>query len=99
MKWHSDPGHAWLEVSKSKLVKLGIANKISPYSYQKGAKVYLEEDCDVIIFFNAYFKDLDWYKNEDFKNEVRAIESKVYKTDYAPIRNYQSYSISGVSHV
>jgi hypothetical protein len=29
------------------LVKLGIADKITPYSYQNGANAFLEEDCDL----------------------------------------------------
>ena len=44
---HTDPGHGWLEMDRKLLVKLGIATLISPYSYQRGEKVYLEEDCDM----------------------------------------------------
>jgi hypothetical protein len=31
-----DPGHGWLKVPKALLAQLGIADKISPYSYQRG---------------------------------------------------------------
>lgn len=92
MKWHIDSGHGWLEVNKSMLVKLGIEKMISGYSYQKGSKAYLEEDCDAGIFFEAYYKDKEWYKQENLKRDSQLIPEKVYKGD-APNRNYESYSI------
>lgn len=48
-----DPGHGWLEVDISELVSLGIADKVSSYSYQNGPTVYLEEDCDLSLFLGA----------------------------------------------
>lgn len=51
--FHEDPGHGWLEVKKQELIKLGIAEKITHYSYQHGDKVYLEEDCDLATFMMA----------------------------------------------
>jgi len=47
--WHSDPGHAWLEVPRQLLGEF----KPSRYSYQKGDRVYLEEDCDVLGWLQA----------------------------------------------
>lgn len=44
---YSDPGHAWAKVKRIVLHNLGIANDITPYSYQRGEYVYLEEDCDL----------------------------------------------------
>ena len=44
-----DPGHGWARIAKSRLVKLGIADKISSYSYQRGAMAFLEEDCDLTL--------------------------------------------------
>jgi len=38
--FHVDPGHGWLEVSRSELKELGILNQISRYSYQRGDKVF-----------------------------------------------------------
>lgn len=90
MRWHIDSGHGWLEVSKAKLKSLGIADKISGYSYQKGDKAYLEEDCDAGLFFEAYFKDKDWYKKEALKQEAQNIPEKIYKGD-APVRGFASY--------
>lgn len=49
-KLHTDPGHGWLEVSRALLDELGIAERISGYSFQLGPKVYLEEDCDLALF-------------------------------------------------
>jgi len=51
--FYSDDGHGWLAVKRQELLKLGIANEISPYSYQRGDTVYLEEDSDYTTFFNA----------------------------------------------
>ncbi|MFW6046542.1 MAG: hypothetical protein ACOCP4_01985 [Candidatus Woesearchaeota archaeon] len=48
-----DPGHGWISVPRKYLYYLGIENDISPYSYQKGNRVYLEEDKDAMIFINA----------------------------------------------
>lgn len=54
-KFISDPGHGWLEVSMSELLALGIANKISGYSYvtRDHSRAYLEEDCDLSTFAAA----------------------------------------------
>lgn len=48
----SDPGHGWLRVPMAELVEMGIADKISPYSYISHNRrfAYLEEDCDFSTF-------------------------------------------------
>ena len=51
--YHQDPGHGWIEVPMSEVRRLGIAPKISEYSYRKGEKAYLEEDCDASLFVDA----------------------------------------------
>lgn len=51
--FHTDPGHGWIEVPMSELERLGIASKISPYSYRKDATAFLEEDCDFATFYQA----------------------------------------------
>ena len=53
LTFYSDPGHGWLEVDRDLLVTLGIDEEITPYSYQRGEKVYLEEDCDFSTFARA----------------------------------------------
>lgn len=48
-----DPGHGWARFPKNRLIKLGIADKISTYSYQHGDNVFLEEDCDLSVLVGA----------------------------------------------
>ena len=48
-----DPGHGWLRVSGTLLEELGLEDRISPYSYQRGRFVYLEEDRDLPLFSDA----------------------------------------------
>jgi hypothetical protein len=53
IKVFADPGHAWARFPKSKLVSLGIADKISTYSYMNGSNAFLEEDCDLSTLIGA----------------------------------------------
>lgn len=78
--FHTDPGHVWLEVSRVELVELGINDKISPYSYQCMDKVYLEEDCDYAVFFDA---------KAERGEVIEYVES--YK-DNTPIRRYAPFN-------
>jgi hypothetical protein len=81
--FHSDCGHGWLEVPRAELVALGIADKISHYSYQKGDRVYLEEDCDAAVFRVARgFTSWDGIPTRDI----------VSKHDDSPIRRYERYT-------
>lgn len=50
---YSDPGHGWAKVPKALLNKLGISDKITRYSYQRGEHAYLEEDCDLATLITA----------------------------------------------
>jgi hypothetical protein len=79
--FHTDPAHGWLAVKRKELEELGLLDKISPYSYQRGETVYLEEDADMALFHNAKgFTDNSYY------------ETKFSKGDRAsPIRSYASY--------
>ena len=72
---YADPGHAWAKVTRKLVESLNI--KISSYSYQRGAYVYLEEDCDLSAFIEAYKKPISFIDRHTNK------QSK--------IRNYQSY--------
>lgn len=78
---YADPGHAWAKVSKKELVKLGIANEISGFSYEKGEFAYLEEDCDLGKYVMALKEKGIVFK---FKETHTNRQSK--------IRNYYSYS-------
>ena len=52
----TDPGHAWVRVPRADLHAVGVADKISPYSYQLNDWVYLEEDCDLGAFIVAHLE-------------------------------------------
>lgn len=53
--FHSDAGHGWLEVDLRDLVALGLKQTdFSRYSYKKGTRLFLEEDCDASRFDRAY---------------------------------------------
>ena len=88
--FHHDGGHGWLEVSASDLSILGINEGISHYSYQNNGKVYLEEDCDLPKFLDAFalYYGLD-RNGANFEKCTKC----VYDGDSSPIRQYQSYRI------
>jgi hypothetical protein len=80
IKFYSDPSHGWGAVKRSVLNDLGIANKISSYSYQKGDTVYLEEDCDLPKLTTALSARGIWIEHAQTHTDRRS-----------PIRSYQSY--------
>lgn len=82
-RFTADAGHGWLAVKVSELVALGIADKISTYSYIKGMTAYLEEDCDLSRFFEAKTKAMPLFS---FDTDV--ISKHV---DRATIRSYDRY--------
>ena len=53
LSFHCDSSHGWLEVNRADVDALGIADKISRYSYLNGDRVFLEEDCDASHFLDA----------------------------------------------
>jgi len=79
IKFYSDPGHGWGAVKRKVLVDLGIASQISPYSYQKGATVYLEEDCDLPRLTTALSAKGIWVehiaKHTDRRSAIRSYET------------------------
>ena len=78
---YADPGHAWAKVSKKELAKLGIANEISGFSYERGEFAYLEEDCDLEKYIMALrAKGIVYKFKENFTN------------NQSRIRNYYHYS-------
>ena len=78
--YHCDPGHGWLAVPFSMLRALHIEDKITPGSYMKGKTAYLEEDCDMTTFLQAY--RLRFGQNPQITD--------LHKDD-SPIRGFQSY--------
>jgi hypothetical protein len=81
--FHSDPAHGWLEVPRELLHGLGIADKITRYSYQRMDKVFLEEDCDFTTFARSMkaqgltFDVMETYTNGD--SFIRSLPS--YKVE------------------
>ena len=80
VKFYSDPGHGWAAVDRDTLVKLNIINRITPYSYQKGHTVYLEEDCDMTTLAQALAQEQDTLELEHHHTD-----------DRSPIRNYPRF--------
>lgn len=77
---YSDPGHAWLKVKITELIKLKIAEKISVYSYQRKEYAYLEEDCDAGLYI------------ETLKSQGIEYRFKTFHTNKSSkIRNYFCY--------
>ena len=76
----TDPAHGWIKVSKQLLKELGIATKITAYSYQKGDYAYLEEDCDASLFVEEYEKQTG--------QKIKTVTSYAHRS---AIRNFQSY--------
>ena len=83
LKFYSDPGHGWLAVKKEDVELLNL--EISPFSYQKGKTVYLEEDCDASKFLDAYFKYTE-IDPQSYKCDERSCNGS------SPIRGYEKYS-------
>jgi hypothetical protein len=82
---HTDPGHGWLAVKFKEIKDLGIADKITTYSYVKGSTAYLEEDCDLATFFNAY--------------RARNGQDPLYRESYrdrTAIRGFKRYTVDKV---
>lgn len=90
----SDPGHGWLAVPVSDIAKLGIADQITPYSYQspRGGKVYLEEDGDAPRFVQAYAKH--YGMDEDTLWKKIAVTHNIDRQ--ATCRSYDAFDSSAV---
>jgi len=54
-KYYQDPSHGWIAVRTEELIRLGLINRISGYSYisKSGKTIYLEEDRDRVLFSDA----------------------------------------------
>ena len=78
--YYTDPSHGWIQVPKDLLDELGIADKISRYSYMKGPWAYLEEDRDASLFARAA---------KAAGITIRPEEE--HAGGQSPVRNYQSY--------
>jgi hypothetical protein len=79
---YEDSGHAWIKVPVLELFALQIAGDISSHSYIYRNHAYLEEDCDLTTFFNAYHA----VKGRDPK--FRAVYSRS-----STVREYPKYTV------
>ena len=77
----ADAGHGWVKVPVSLLIELGIADQVSHYSYYRAGFGYLEEDCDLTLFFNAFHARY----GHDPKLRERI-------SDRSRVRNYDQYN-------
>jgi hypothetical protein len=50
--YHQDSAHGWLEVPARELRIMGLQDMITPYSYLRQGKAYLEEDVDMEAFLD-----------------------------------------------
>jgi hypothetical protein len=78
--YFTDPGHGWVGVKIQTLRDLGIADRVSTYSYQRGASAYLEEDCDLDLLFTAC----------DAAGKKIELITK-HTNNRSPIRSYATY--------
>jgi hypothetical protein len=68
-----DPGHSWLAVPLNYLGISGVAAEISEYSPVRNGTIYLEEDCDLPLFYKAmtdkgYIVKMDTLLVDDFRD-------------------------------
>ena len=83
---YSDCQHAWVKVKKTELHRLGIAEKITAYSYQFGEYAYLEEDCDLATYLVAYFGGK---LPEDWRSSIKFVE---HYSNHSRVRSYSHYT-------
>ena len=82
--YYADPGHEWLKVPHALLAKIGVADKITHFSYTRGKYAYLEGDCDCVTF------------NDAMRAVGKTIEVRSHYTDRrSKIRSYDHYHYMG----
>jgi len=74
----TDAHHAWIEVPKREVKQLGLLDKISTYSFEKGDNLYLEEDIDGKMFLDRINEDI-FELDERYEEESRVRKYKPYK--------------------
>ena len=81
LNFYEDPGHGWLAVPLELLDRLGLVDRVSPYSYMRGRLAHLEEDCDYSLFAAA------------MRERGLVFDVKQHHTNkQSRIRGYDSYS-------
>lgn len=104
IEFHEDPGHGWLQVPMDMIHKLGIASKITGYSYQDKTNVYLEEDCDLTTLFQALgisFMDEsteEGRKRADLRQYFWRNCPQNHTSGTSPIRSKKSYKYEPINN-
>lgn len=80
-KFHTDASHGWICVKIAELEALGIADKITGFSYMRKQSAYLEEDTDYTTYLNAL-------KSRGY--ELETVDGKIFDKPH-PIRRFQPY--------
>ncbi len=104
--FYTDGGHGWLKVSKFRLEKLQIADKITGCSFMRGDYTYLEEDCDLSTYVKALLKqenveDVEGKVTNEYKTFMREFWNRTTTHDSScstrgsKIRNYSRYVYYG----
>lgn len=85
----ADPGHAWLKVSLKDLKLVGVnLELITPFSFRRGDFVYLEEDCDVAVFFEKYKERFGYYPKNETKHTNKSSKIRQYNSfNFSPYEN------------
>lgn len=81
-KHYSDPSHGWVAVKRELIESLGLAEKITVFSYEKGKTAYLEEDIDAPTVLDELTR--------------RGVVWKVVSVDHgnrSPIRSYPRFVV------
>ena len=95
---YSDPGHAWVKVSRSDKSFMKIADKISCFSYQLNDNVYLEEDDDLGTYIDQLKKDgysyTFKYTHTNNDSRIRNYESYRYNPNYVPAEKTQTKDVN-----
>ena len=77
--FHSDAGHAWLEVPRDDVIKAGVYKDITACSYKDNENFYLEEDLDAFTYLSKVY-------GKDNIAEMREHINEVYDGDSSWIR-------------
>ena len=79
----SDPGHGWVRVEKAFLLQIigdNWRDTFTPFSYERGDFVYLEEDADAARFVN-------WCRASGIEPVFKPASTGIANR-YSRIRNY-----------
>ena len=100
---YEDPGHGWCKVSRYDKVFQMIAKEVSHFSYQLGDSVYLEEDCDLGLYYNKLVElgyEIKWkYNHTDDNSRIRGYAPYKYIEVASETKAKKQYDIAKSSAV